>query len=362
MESRSGSDQETTLTKVCTKCSENKSLDKFHSDKSAKDGRKQKCKPCNTAASREWYEANRESVSASGKVYRGANRERRLAYGRAYHEANRERSNEKRKAWRKANPDRNKAAIKAWEEANQERKRATDKAWYEANYERIIEQRRPRVRERKYGVTPETYDAMLADQVGRCAICGTDEPGGKNTCLSIDHDHATGVVRGLLCINCNHGIGALGDSVEGISKALEYLLRTFEVDQRDATTGAISDRQISDVSRYRRSKLKHNYNLTPEQYDVMLAAQEGKCACCGTDDPGRRSKNLYIDHCHTTDNIRGLLCHRCNMGIGKLGDNLEGVTKALEYLQRASGLPETEIEKSSVDSSTKSVLRCNHDL
>jgi nitrate/TMAO reductase-like tetraheme cytochrome c subunit len=54
------------------------------------------------------------------------------------------------------------------------------------------------------------------------------------------------------------------------------------------------------------------------------------CHCCGKEILDKRS--TYIDHCHETNKIRGILCMSCNSGIGFLGDNLEGVLKAVEYL------------------------------
>lgn len=53
-----------------------------------------------------------------------------------------------------------------------------------------------------------------------------------------------------------------------------------------------------------------------------------KCQCCGVADA------VLIDHCHETKEFRGWLCHNCNMGIGKLGDTLDGVQKALVYLKK----------------------------
>ena len=55
----------------------------------------------------------------------------------------------------------------------------------------------------------------------------------------------------------------------------------------------------------------------------------GSCHCCG-----RKSDSLHFDHDHNTEKYRGFLCHFCNTGIGKLGDNIEGVTRALRYLER----------------------------
>ena len=56
------------------------------------------------------------------------------------------------------------------------------------------------------------------------------------------------------------------------------------------------------------------------------------CDCCGQ----RSHKSLVIDHCHETLRFRGWLCEQCNHGIGKLGDNLEGVKKAVEYLEKSN--------------------------
>lgn len=73
-----------------------------------------------------------------------------------------------------------------------------------------------------YGITESDYLAMLEAQGGTCAICHQAEriPGRS---LAIDHDHETGRVRGLLCASCNRGIGMLGDDVDRLASAIEYL-------------------------------------------------------------------------------------------------------------------------------------------
>lgn len=76
-----------------------------------------------------------------------------------------------------------------------------------------------------YGITPEQYASMLAEQNGGCAICGRG-PNGTNHVerdLLIDHDHETGAVRGLLCNNCNAGMGIIGDTAEHLEAAIAYL-------------------------------------------------------------------------------------------------------------------------------------------
>jgi hypothetical protein len=79
---------------------------------------------------------------------------------------------------------------------------------------------------RKYGITKADYDSMLAAS-GGCEICGTSTPGSKRFgYFHIDHDHATGRVRGLLCHHCNLGLGNFKDNPELMAKAITYIKRT----------------------------------------------------------------------------------------------------------------------------------------
>ena len=66
------------------------------------------------------------------------------------------------------------------------------------------------------------YDALFEKQKGVCAICFSPE-NGRYKHLSIDHDHDTGRIRGLLCNNCNRGLGLLKDSPQLLRKAAEYV-------------------------------------------------------------------------------------------------------------------------------------------
>ena len=83
--------------------------------------------------------------------------------------------------------------------------------------------------------------------------------------------------------------------------------------------------------------LKKMFGISIEQYEEMLHAQGGVCKICGeterrVDGVGRYT-NLCVDHCHSTGRIRGLLCTRCNRGIGLFGDKLEIVEMAATYLR-----------------------------
>lgn len=79
---------------------------------------------------------------------------------------------------------------------------------------------------RQYGLTIEGYDRMLAAQENRCAICRSDysgHNGSPNYSWHVDHDHETGVVRGLLCRNCNVALGMFRDDPAVLLAAVRYL-------------------------------------------------------------------------------------------------------------------------------------------
>jgi len=76
-----------------------------------------------------------------------------------------------------------------------------------------------------YGLSIQDYQTMLKDQNNACALCGRSE---EYKALSVDHDHKTGKVRGLLCNKCNTALGFFQDNIETVSKALDYLKRFIE--------------------------------------------------------------------------------------------------------------------------------------
>ena len=99
--------------------------------------------------------------------------------------------------------------------------------WAEANPEKWVAMKRKR-KLAVFGLTPEAYAELLEAQGGVCAICGLPERyyrSGKLLNLAVDHDHNTGDVRGLLCANCNRGIGMFSDDAETLRRAAEYLGR-----------------------------------------------------------------------------------------------------------------------------------------
>ncbi len=75
------------------------------------------------------------------------------------------------------------------------------------------------------------------------------------------------------------------------------------------------------------SELKTRYGLSYERYEEMLKEQEGKCATCG------KTELLCVDHDHETNEVRGLLCQKCNIAIGLLMEDKTTINKILEYLK-----------------------------
>lgn len=105
---------------------------------------------------------------------------------------------------------------------------AKSKAYYRNNPEK----HKYRMLEQNYGVTEDFYKHLLDLQENVCAICGGVSTDGKS--LHVDHDHATGLVRGLLCNLCNMGLGKFKDDPKRLAEAIKYLDIKIELEKVDA--------------------------------------------------------------------------------------------------------------------------------
>ena len=92
-----------------------------------------------------------------------------------------------------------------------------------SNYARDPSRHRDKHLQRSYGITLDDYKQMITEQKNSCAICGTINPGGKHKQWSVDHDHKTNKVRGLLCKSCNIALGEFQDDIDVLQKAVLYL-------------------------------------------------------------------------------------------------------------------------------------------
>lgn len=148
--------------KQCSRCKEIKPRTEFYKNGKTPDGLRSHCKECNRKLNKDYYERNKEKEIERGRKWAKENPE------------------SKKKIYRRQNLKRN------------------------------------------YGITLEEYEDLLRQQGGRCAICKSADP-VHTTNFAVDHCHDTGVVRGLLCMNCNQGLGKFKDSKEILSRAIEYL-------------------------------------------------------------------------------------------------------------------------------------------
>lgn len=101
--------------------------------------------------------------------------------------------------------------------------------------------------------------------------------------------------------------------------------------QRDwwAKHGAANQvaRRLADPRGFKDTHLRSRYGITLDQYEAMVQRQGGLCAICH-----EAPDVLYVDHCHATEKIRGLLCNLCNVGIGSLRDDSLLAFRAAHYL------------------------------
>jgi len=92
-------------------------------------------------------------------------------------------------------------------------------------------------------------------------------------------------------------------------------------------------RNKKDPEYYRDWKLKAVYGITREHYDSLRQDQHYCCAICGIHEKHAKNATLCVDHNHDTGEVRGLLCHKCNVAIGLLQDNHEFCLNASQYLK-----------------------------
>lgn len=91
-------------------------------------------------------------------------------------------------------------------------------------------------------------------------------------------------------------------------------------------------------SSHRKCWLKTKYGMSIQDFENLVKSQNGKCAICGgTHDKlsrwGTLEKYLHVDHCHKTKKVRGLLCHRCNVGLAMFDDDTHRMRVAIGYLE-----------------------------
>lgn len=159
---------------ACTVCKEDKSTDSF----SASGLRKRRCRECVRAYARKYYAAHSRELIAQTN------------------------------AWKRAHPDARQQIVRRYIARNPSRRhRSLLKSTLQT----------------RYGLAIEDYELAVSRAGGVCEICGGKCRTGQR--LSVDHDHATGSLRGLLCRRCNAGLGHFDDQPDRLARAVAYLNR-----------------------------------------------------------------------------------------------------------------------------------------
>jgi hypothetical protein len=171
--------------KTCTKCGLEKPLTEFYRASGTRDGLRGDCKACFQARAKARYPLVRdERIAATLR-------------------------------WREQNPERYRE--------NQRRMR---------NSPQGKERQRAGHLKRKYGITIEQYDELLAAQGGRCAICRREPR--PDISLHLDHDHESGQLRGILCFRCNNALGDFDDDLGLLRSAIRDLESYLPIDDQVA--------------------------------------------------------------------------------------------------------------------------------
>jgi len=117
----------------------------------------------------------------------------------------------------------------------------------------------------------------------------------------------------------------------------------------------MATRETREVNRRseQEAHLKYHYNLTIDDYNLWAEIQDHTCAICEEFEEKKRADGtempLSVDHCHETGRIRGLLCHRCNTGLGLFRDDTKLLKKAVEYLGESPQEVESESDSKNPD-------------
>lgn len=165
----------------------------------------------------QWQAEHREQLAAyAARRYhamtpqqRAQAKARQKRWYAAHREEQREKANERRRRRRAIDP------------AYRAKLQADRRAFHARHPEKGRQYARAYSFRKRFGITVEEYDAMVAAQGGRCAICRGENTRGVR--LPVDHNHKTGKVRGLLCERCNLALGQFGDDPQLLERAIAYL-------------------------------------------------------------------------------------------------------------------------------------------
>lgn len=116
-------------------------------------------------------------------------------------------------------------------------------------------------------------------------------------------------------------------------KAIREIGKRYYRSHREEVLQKQKDRRITNSLKNRDYFIRKKYNIGLEEYDLLLQKQNGMCAICGKESDG---SVLFVDHNHSTKQVRGLLCRACNFGLGMFEENIVSLENAIKYLNRTN--------------------------
>jgi hypothetical protein len=144
-----------------------------------------------------------------------------------------------------------------------------------------------------------------------CTRCGVEKPLTDFYPLKPGHGRRVNPGHSPECKTCN------------IARARAH---------QDRQRASDPEKYKADRARWARNRRLREYGITQADYDVLFEQQDGRCAICGRAESGAWGGLLPVDHDHKTGEVRGLLCHHCNGGLGQFGDDPDRLLAAAAYL------------------------------
>lgn len=163
-------------------------------------------------------------------------------------------------------------------------------------------------------------------EVKSCSKCGVEK---EISLFNRDKSKASGYrswCKDCDNINSRHQYNKDPQARRDKRKEFYYANREDEIQRR-------GEFRKKNVDMHRGHKYMQLYGITLDQYEDMRCAQNYKCAVCGLDEKDNKNQKLFVDHCHDTLKVRGLLCHWCNAALGSFKDNTDVLEKAIAYLK-----------------------------
>mgnify|MGYP003152440700 CR=1 FL=1 len=209
-------------------------------------------------------------------------KEQIAAYKKEYYEKNREQIASKAKEYNKLNKEQIAARQKEYYEKNKEQIVARNKEYYEKNRERWLDYRK------------EYYK------------------------------------------NNKEQIASYNKKTQVVAHIKEYN-KKYYANNKEKNNISCSEWYQNNKETVKEVRRFNKYGISSAEYDTMLEEQDNKCKICLTSFTDITLKDgktpVRIDHCHTTNQVRGLLCNLCNTGLGFFKDNTETLTNAIVYLE-----------------------------